>query len=333
MLGMEVENEVRGRTFAFVQSLIRVVLVAVLAIAPLIAAAVGKHRYTFYNSEVEYNGAAITILIAGVLAGLIGIISYRQMRDRPGISLMSDIIAALSGDLAATISGHARGVFISFEGGEGSGKSTQAKLLKEYLETQGHTVTLTREPGGTKLGKELRDILLHTHDEVSPRAEALLYAADRAHHVETLIRPALERGEIVITDRYLDSSIAYQGAGRVLSPGEVGRISRWATESLIPTLTIIIDLPSEIGLGRLKSRDRLERESLDFHERVRQEFLSMALLDPERYLVIDGRQSIEDLNRAIVDRVMELRDLNKIEKKPKIKKRIIKKPHLRKKSK
>ena len=333
MLGMEVENEVRGRTFAFVQSLIRVVLVAVLAIAPLIAAAVGKHRYTFYNSEVEYNGAAITILIAGVLAGLIGIISYRQMRDRPGISLMSDIIAALSGDLAATISGHARGVFISFEGGEGSGKSTQAKLLKEYLETQGHTVTLTREPGGTKLGKELRDILLHTHDEVSPRAEALLYAADRAHHVETLIRPALDRGEIVITDRYLDSSIAYQGAGRVLSPGEVGRISRWATESLIPTLTIIIDLPSEIGLGRLKSRDRLERESLDFHERVRQEFLSMALLDPERYLVIDGRQSIEDLNRAIVDRVMELRDLNKIEKKPKIKKRIIKKPHLRKKSK
>ena len=333
MLGMEVENEVRGRTFAFVQSLIRVVLVAVLAIAPLIAAAVGKHRYTFYNSEVEYNGAAITILIAGVLAGLIGIISYRQMRDRPGISLMSDIIAALSGDLAATISGHARGVFISFEGGEGSGKSTQAKLLKDYLETQGHTVTLTREPGGTKLGKELRDILLHTHDEVSPRAEALLYAADRAHHVETLIRPALERGEIVITDRYLDSSIAYQGAGRVLSPGEVGRISRWATESLIPTLTIIIDLPSEIGLGRLKSRDRLERESLDFHERVRQEFLSMALLDPERYLVIDGRQSIEDLNRAIVDRVMELRDLNKIEKKPKIKKRIIKKPHLRKKSK
>ena len=333
MLGMEVENEVRGRTFAFVQSLIRVVLVAVLAIAPLIAAAVGKHRYTFYNSEVEYNGAAITILIAGVLAGLIGIISYRQMRDRPGISLMSDIIAALSGDLAATISGHARGVFISFEGGEGSGKSTQAKLLKEYLETQGHTVTLTREPGGTKLGKELRDILLHTHDEVSPRAEALLYAADRAHHVETLIRPALERGEIVITDRYLDSSIAYQGAGRVLSPGEVGRISRWATESLIPTLTIIIDLPSEIGLGRLKSRDRLERESLDFHERVRQEFLSMALLDPERYLVIDGRQSIEDLNRVIVDRVMELRDLNKIEKKPKIKNRIIKKPHLRKKSK
>ena len=330
MLGMEVENEVRGRTFAFVQSLIRVVLVAVLAIAPLIAAAVGKHRYTFYNSEVEYNGAAITILIAGVLAGLIGIISYRQMRDRPGISLMSDIIAALSGDLAATISGHARGVFISFEGGEGSGKSTQAKLLKEYLETQGHTVTLTREPGGTKLGKELRDILLHTHDEVSPRAEALLYAADRAHHVETLIRPALERGEIVITDRYLDSSIAYQGAGRVLSPGEVGRISRWATESLIPTLTIIIDLPSEIGLGRLKSRDRLERESLDFHERVRQEFLSMALLDPERYLVIDGRQSIDDLHRAIVDRVMELRDLNKIEKKPKVRKRIIKKPQLRK---
>jgi dTMP kinase len=192
---------------------------------------------------------------------------------------------------------------------------------------------LTREPGGTELGQELRDILLHTHDHVSPRAEALLYAADRAHHVETKIRPALDRGEIVITDRYLDSSIAYQGAGRVLSPGEVGRISRWATESLIPTLTIIIDLPAEIGIGRLKSRDRLESESLAFHERVRQEFLSLSLLDPERYLVVDGRQSVEDIHATIVARVSELRDLNRIEKQPKPKKRIIKKPTLRKKSK
>ena len=333
MLGMEVENEVRGRTFAFVQSLIRVVLVAVLAIAPLIAAAVGRHTYKFYNSEVTYNGSSITILIAGILASLIGIVSYKQMRDRPGVSLMSDITAALRGDLGATITGHAKGVFISFEGGEGSGKSTQSKLLMEYLESQGHVVTLTREPGGTKLGKELRDILLHTHDHVAPRAEALLYAADRAHHVETLIRPALERGEIVITDRYLDSSIAYQGAGRVLSPGEVGRISRWATESLIPTLTIIIDLPAEIGLSRLKSRDRLESESTAFHERVRQEFLSLALLDPERYLVVDGRQSVEAINQIIVSRVSELRDLNKIEKQPKTKKKLIKKPTLRKKSK
>ena len=333
MLGMEVENEVRGRTFAFVQSLIRIVLVAVLAIAPLIAAAVGEHTYKFYNSEVTYNGAAITILIAGILAGLIGIASYRQMRDRPGISLMSDIVSALRGDLGAQIAGHAKGVFISFEGGEGCGKSTQSKLLKEFLEGQGHTVVLSREPGGTKLGKELRDILLHTHDHVSPRAEALLYAADRAHHVDTLIRPALDRGEIVITDRYLDSSIAYQGAGRVLSPGEVGRISRWATEGLTPTLTIIIDLPAEVGIGRLKSRDRLESESIAFHERVRQEFLSLSLLDPERYIVIDGRQSIEDIHTAITSRVVELRDLNKIEKKPKSKKRIIKKPQLRKSSK
>ena len=319
MLGMEVENEVRGRTFAFVQSLIRVVLVAVLAIAPLIAAAVGQHTYRFENTQVQYNGAAITILIAGILAGLIGIVSYRQMRDRPGVSLMSDIAAALRGDLGAAISGHAKGVFISFEGGEGSGKSTQSKLLKEFFESEGKTVVLTREPGGTKLGKELRDILLHTHDDVSPRAEALLYAADRAHHVETVIRPALDRGEIVITDRYLDSSIAYQGAGRVLSPGEVGRISRWATESLTPTLTIIIDLPAEIGIKRLKSKDRLERESLAFHERVRQEFLSLALLDPERYLVVDGRLSVEEINATIIARVSELRDLNKIEQTEKVK--------------
>ena len=225
-------------------------------------------------------------------------------------------------------------MFISFEGTEGVGKTTLIRKIHQHFEEQGKQVVLTREPGETALGKKLREILLSPETgNISPRSEALLYAADRAHHVDTLIRPALDRGEIVITDRYLDSSIAYQGAGRVLSPGEVGRISRWATESLIPTLTIIIDLPAEVGIGRLKSRDRLERESIAFHERVRQEFLSLALLDPERYVVVDGRQSIEDIHAAITSRVSELRDLNKIEKKPKTKKRMIKKPNLRKKSK
>lgn len=307
MLGMEVQDEVRGRTFAFVQSLIRVVLVGVLAVAPLIAAAVGEHTFKFQNTQVSYNGAAVTILIAGLFASLIGFISYKQMKDRPKVSLWSDIVNAFKGELGSITGAPAQGVFIVFEGGEGIGKTTQAKLLKAWLEQEGEKVVLSREPGGSDLGIEIRKILLsHSTGEISPRAEALLYAADRAHHVFSVIRPALAAGEVVISDRYFDSSIAYQGAGRVLEPGEVARISRWATESLFPTLTIIINLPAEIGLGRLKSKDRLEAQPLVFHERVRQEFLQLSLLDPERYFIVDGNKSIEDIHSDIITRVSEI---------------------------
>ena len=312
MLGMEVADDVRGRTFAFVQSLIRVVLVGVLAIAPLIAAAVGRHTFKFRNTQVSYNGASVTILIAGFIAALIGMISYRQMKDRPNVSLWSDIANALKGELGSITGAPTKGIFIAFEGGEGIGKSTQSKLLKAWLEQEGETVVLSREPGGTDLGVEIRKILLsHSTGEISPRAEALLYAADRAHHVFSVIRPALAAGDVVISDRYFDSSIAYQGAGRVLEPGEVARISRWATESLFPTLTIIIDLPAEIGLARLQSKDRLESQPIDFHERVRQEFLQIALLDPERYFIVDGRQSIDDIHTAVIARVSEISTLKR----------------------
>jgi dTMP kinase len=307
MLGMEVHDEIRGRTFAFVQSLIRITLVAVLAIAPIIAATIGEHRYEFQNLTLDYNGAQITIGIAGLIAVLIGSVSYHQMKDRPNVSLWSDVLAALQGELGAITGQATQGIFIAFEGGEGTGKSTQSKLLAQWLEQEGETVLLSREPGGTELGKDLRKILLgHETGDISPRAEALLYAADRAHHVYSVIRPALDRGEVVISDRYFDSSAAYQGAGRVLNPTEVARISRWATESLYPTLTILIDLPAEIGLGRLQSRDRLEAESNDFHERVRQEYLQIAMMDPERYFVVDGTQSVEEINTQITARVAEL---------------------------
>jgi dTMP kinase len=307
MLGMEVHDEIRGRTFAFVQSLIRITLVAVLAIAPIIAATIGEHRYEFQNLTLDYNGAQITIGIAGLIAVLIGSVSYHQMKDRPNVSLWSDVLSALQGELGAITGQTTQGIFIAFEGGEGTGKSTQSKLLAQWLEREGETVLLSREPGGTELGKDLRKILLgHETGDISPRAEALLYAADRAHHVYSVIRPALDRGEVVISDRYFDSSAAYQGAGRVLNPTEVARISRWATESLYPTLTILIDLPAEIGLGRLQSRDRLEAESNDFHERVRQEYLQIAMMDPERYFVVDGTQSVEEINTQIIARVAEL---------------------------
>jgi dTMP kinase len=312
MLGMEVADEVRGRTFAFVQSLIRVSLVLVLAIAPLVAAAIGKHTFTFRTTSVTYNGAAFTMFAAGLIGMLVGIISYRQMRDRPNVSLWSDVLSALRGELGAITGTATTGIFISFEGGEGAGKSTQTKLLKEWLEKQGETVVLTREPGGTTLGNQIRQILLDNNTGViSPRSEALMYAADRAHHVFSVVRPALDHGEVVITDRYIDSSIAYQGAGRVLLPSEVARISRWATESLTPSLTIILDLPAEIGLGRLHSTDRLESEPLAFHERVRQEYLNMAQVDPERFLVVDGRLTIEQIHSVIVERVSSLTALKK----------------------
>ena len=322
MLGMEVQDEVRGRTFAFMQSLIRVTLVAVLAISPLIAAAVGQHTFKFQNSQVSYNGASITILIAGIIAAIIGSVSYHQMKDRPNVSLWSDVANALKGELGSITGATTKGLFIAFEGGEGSGKSTQTKLLKKWLEDQEHGVVLSREPGGTPLGNDLRDILLsHRTGAISPRAEALLYAADRAHHVFSVIRPALDAGDIVITDRYFDSSIAYQGAGRVLEPGEVARISRWATESLFPTLTIILDLPADIGLSRLKKFDRLESEPLACHERIRQEYLQIALLDPERYLVVDGQMSVEDIHASIISRVADLPALSKVPKKEKVKRR------------
>ena len=315
MLGLEVEDEVRGRTFAFVQSLIRVSLALVLAISPLIAAAIGQHTYTFRTTTLTYNGAAFTMFFAGLIAVLVGVVSYLQMRDRPNVSLLSDIKSAFRGELGAITGQATAGVFITFEGGEGSGKSTQTKLLKEWLEKGNEKVLLTREPGGTPLGNQLRDILLDNKTgNISPRAEALMYAADRANHVYTMIRPALEKGEVVISDRYFDSSIAYQGAGRVLSPAEVARISRWATESLTPTLTIIMDLPAEIGLARLQSTDRLESEPLAFHERVRHEYLNLAYQDPERFLIVDASQTIEQIHQEIIERVSLIKALKRNQK-------------------
>jgi dTMP kinase len=199
-----------------------------------------------------------------------------------------------------------RGLFIAFEGGDGAGKSTQGRLLCAWLEGLGHTVVSTREPGGTPFGAAVRELVLHG-DHVAPRAEALLFAADRAHHVETLIRPALERDEVVVTDRYLDSSIAYQGAGRDLGVEEVRDLNVWATGGLVPTLTFLLDLPAEVGrIRRGGVHDRLESESHDFHVAVRELFLTLAAADPDRYLVIDGQLSPEQIHESVRTRVASL---------------------------
>src|SRR3954470_19198834 len=199
------------------------------------------------------------------------------------------------------------GVFVCFEGGEGSGKSTQARLLAERLRAEGYAVLLTFEPGDTAVGQELRRIVLSPETgELSHRTEALLYAADKAEHVDTVVQPALDRGEVVITDRYVDSMLAYQGAGRALEPAEVEGVARWATHDLRPHLTVVLDLEPEHGLGRFEERDRIEGESLEFHLRVRDGFLRMAKADPDHYLVLDARAEIDELAAEVRDRVRPL---------------------------
>ena len=202
------------------------------------------------------------------------------------------------------------GLFVTFEGGDGSGKTTQAGLLESWLTEQGRGVVRTREPGGTDLGLELREIVLHRRGHIAPRAEALLYAADRAQHVETLVRPALDRGDVVVQDRYIDSSVAYQGAGRVLGGDEVRDLSRWAVEGLAPDLTVLLDLDEAAARSRLDASrttyDRLEAEAQDFHARVRAAFLAIAEAEPERVLVVDATQPVDAIAASVRARVETL---------------------------
>ena len=198
-------------------------------------------------------------------------------------------------------------VFIAFEGGDGAGKSTQVAALAEWLRASGWEVVLTREPGGTELGVRIRELLLHG-GEVAPRAEALLFAADRAHHVATHVRPALARGAVVLTDRYVDSSVAYQGAGRDLRAAEIAGLSAWATGGLVPDLTVLLDVTPQTGRARRSGRaqDRMETEAEAFHTRVRAGFLALAHAEPHRYLVLDAGESPEVIARAVTARVQAL---------------------------
>jgi dTMP kinase len=209
-----------------------------------------------------------------------------------------DVIGAPSGE---------PGLFITLEGGDGSGKTTQAELLEAWVRERGRDVVRTREPGGTEVGVEVREIVLHHRGDIAPRAEALLYAADRAHHIETVVRPALVRGDVVIQDRYIDSSVAYQGVGRVLDSGDIRDLSLWATGGLLPDLTILLDVDETVARKRLDGArtrfDRLEAERAEFHARVRAGYLGLAADEPARFLVLDGAQPVEALAAAIRERV------------------------------
>jgi dTMP kinase len=308
LLGLEVPDEIRGRTFAFVGSMIRLALALVLAVAPLLAGVIGTHHFGPLDENGDpylvYNGAAFTFLIAAVVMTAVGVASYRQMDDRVGTPLMTDLRHAFSGSAGVYA---ATGCFVALEGGEGAGKSTQAARLAERLRAEGYDVLLTREPGDTAVGQKLRQIVLDpATGNISHRTETLLYAADKAEHVDRVVAPALARGAVVITDRYVDSTLAYQGAGRDLEDREVERIARWATADLRPHLTVVLDLPPQQGLTRFEERDRIEAESVAFHERVREMFLRLATGSPEHYVVLDARRPVEEITTAIQARLQPL---------------------------
>ena len=305
LLGGEVADELRGRTFGIVQSLMRIDLLLVTGTTPFVSGAIGRHVIEVRGLGVSINGVAVTLFVGGLLAMLVGVASFRQMDDRRGVPLRSDLFALVHRRIHAP---SYAGLFLALEGGEGAGKSTQARLLVEWLESVGQEVVLTREPGATAAGAQIRSLLLDpSRGEIAPRAEALLYAADRAQHVAHLIQPALERGAVVVTDRYVDSSLAYQGAGRELEVAEVARLSRWATGGLRPDLTILLDIDPALGLGRIPGDpDRIEQESLAFHRRVRQGFLDLAAADPDRYLVVPAADPAADVHALLRARVASL---------------------------
>ncbi len=317
LLDQETEEARQPKVAEHLHAMLRTAVGAALVVAPLLGAAIGGQYYDSGTVDFDHGGAGLAISVVGLLLLVLAVVVLARADDRRRVAPFTrDVWDALRGDRQPVPNQAGHGYFIALEGGDGSGKSTQAQALAEWIRSKGHEVVVTREPGGSAIGQRLRAMLLDVGNTgISHRAEALLYAADRAEHVETVIRPALERGAVVITDRYLDSSIAYQGAGRDLSGSEVGRINRWATEGLVPDLTVLLDVDPEAARERFtEALDRLESEPLEFHSRVRAGFLGLAAADPARYLVVDAGQPPAAVTSAIrhrLDRELPLSEQEK----------------------
>ncbi|GHE33621.1 hypothetical protein GCM10018771_11900 [Streptomyces cellulosae] len=311
LLDQETEEQRRSRITEHLHAVVRVYVGLGAVVAPVVAAAIGPHRLENGKFVFAHGGAAFTLMLVGALLLPVAALVLAKVDDRSGVPLRQDLRDALLGGDDPALAPAGTGFFIALEGGDGAGKSTQAEALADWIRSKGHEVVLTREPGATPVGKRLRSILLDVSSAgLSHRAEALLYAADRAEHVDTVVRPALERGAVVISDRYIDSSVAYQGAGRDLSPTEIARINRWATAGLVPNLTVLLDVSPETARERFtEAPDRLESEPAEFHARVRSGFLTLAAADPGRYLVVDAGQEPEAVTTVIrhrLDRVLPL---------------------------
>ncbi|MGW2517984.1 dTMP kinase [Streptomyces sp. NPDC001617] len=315
LLDQEAEDYRRARTTEHLHAVVRVSVALGAVIAPVVAAGIGPHRLENGRFVFAHGGAAFTLMLVGALLLPVAALVLAKVDDRSGVPLRHDLRdALLGGDDPVTVPA-ANGFFIALEGGDGAGKSTQAEALAEWIRAKGHEVVVTREPGATPVGKRLRSILLDVSSAgLSHRAEALLYAADRAEHVDTVVRPALERGAVVVSDRYIDSSVAYQGAGRDLSPTEIARINRWATNGLVPHLTVLLDISPESARERFtEAPDRLESEPAEFHARVRSGFLALAAADPGRYLVVDAGQEPEAVTTVVRHRLDQMLPLSEAE--------------------
>ncbi|MFE0522169.1 dTMP kinase [Streptomyces sp. NPDC058954] len=315
LLDQEAEDHRRARTTEHLHAVVRVTVALGAVIAPVVAAGIGPHRLENGKFVFAHGGAAFTLMLVGALLLPVAALVLAKVDDRSGVPLRHDLRDALLGGDDPVTAPAANGFFIALEGGDGAGKSTQAEALAEWIRAKGHEVVVTREPGATPVGKRLRSILLDVSSAgLSHRAEALLYAADRAEHVDTVVRPALERGAVVISDRYIDSSVAYQGAGRDLSPTEIARINRWATNGLVPHLTVLLDISPESARERFtEAPDRLESEPAEFHARVRSGFLTLAAADPGRYLVVDAGQEPEAVTTVVRHRLDQLLPLSEQE--------------------
>ncbi|MFI9269615.1 dTMP kinase [Kitasatospora sp. NPDC052896] len=321
LLAQEVEEARLPRVVEHLYAVLRAVVAAALVAVPLIAAGYGEVVFGTRQPggfTFVHGGAALAVATAGVLTLVLAAIVLPKTDDQRGtVPFGRELLESLRAD--HDVPPHratGTGFFIALEGGDGAGKSTQAQALAEWIRSKGHEVVVTREPGGSPIGQRLRGLVLDVSNTgLSHRAEALIYAADRAEHVENVIRPALARGAVVITDRYMDSSIAYQGAGRDLAATEVARISRWATGGLVPDLTVVLDVdPSRARERFTEALDRLESEPTEFHERVRSGFLALAAADPVRYLVVDGSQPPAFVTTAIrhrLDRELPLSEQEK----------------------
>ena len=288
-------DELRGRTFSAAYTVIRIGTLVGLGLFPFIAGLLGHYKLTSPLGTLDLPGSRITLWLAGGVAVIGGVVSMRAIRAREE-GAARDVAAPAAED-------RSRGYFVVFEGGDGSGKSTQMAALVRWLEARGADVVTTREPGGTEIGRRVRDVLLDPSLHVmDARTEALLYAADRAQHVAEVIRPALDAGKIVVSDRFVDSSLAYQGVARELGLEEVYRISKWATGDLMPDVVFFLSMESRLGLRRIDGDpDRIEQEASAFHDKVGAAYLELARRYPDRFVVLDANRPQSEVHQDVVE--------------------------------
>ncbi|MEX0869347.1 MAG: dTMP kinase, partial [Nitriliruptoraceae bacterium] len=314
VLQRNADDRIRGRTFGAFNSGVRAAIFGSTVIVPVMIGLLGRERRVLTTLDdgsqallypYTFGGVRITLLLAAGLAIVGAIATGRTLHRAVRADARADALQLSAEPFEPT---SRRGIFVAFEGGDGAGKSTQIRLLRNAIERAGSPVVVTREPGGTALGEVIRDVLLDPDSaSMTPRTEALLYAAARAQHVDEVIVPALDAGAVVLSDRFVDSSVVYQGVARELGDELIVELNRWATVGLEPDLTVLLDVDPVEGLRRAvdgREPDRLEGESAEFHARVRTGYLERAARDPSRYLVLDGTRPVEELHHEIRDAVL-----------------------------